>query len=636
MFKRMTRFSVRGGSASSAKKITKIIQPIFIASTLFLSIGNFNLALASSTSGANQTNGSYVVKLSDATHYGDLISVGNNLQHRFLGNLDARFKNIYTFQSTKSLVDLKVSLAGEFNFLEINNFLNSSGFFVNDPGFGTDVQNIDKQWGLLKAGFPDAWQKTTGSKNNIVAVIDTGVDATHEDLKNINYVPGFDFIAHKSIQPGVNSDDNGHGTLVAGVLGASVNNGIGIAGTNWQISVMPIKALDLNGKGDTVSVSEAIIWATDHGAQFINLSIGGIGFGHDTTLAGAVTYAFNKNVLIVAAAGNDVATTGGNLDQSPIFPICDDNNYNMVIGVAATDQNDIKPEFSNYGKNCIDVTAPGKRILSTINIDPLNKTRSPNSYAYASGTSLAVPFVIGQAALIKSLYPQATNIQIRGRIITTADAVDNLNLSQCGGQSCRGLLGAGRINVPKSIQSAISQDFAEGDLLKITDLNGAVYQIFGGQKRLVSSFVNNQRFFGATFKTALFSQLSSFPEGPYVTPQEGTLVKYDQGPTVYIIQNGQKMPVTSTVFFQRKLSFDNVQTLSFPELDSWATGSFYSPAEGTLLRTVKNKTVYWVVGQSLHPINYNFYVEKGLNVFPVLTVSDNDINSYAKGEAYIR
>ena len=90
----------------------------------------------------------------------------------------------------------------------------------------------------------------------------------------------------------------------------------------------------------------------------------------------------------------------------------------MVIGVAATDQNDLKPDFSNYGKNCIDVDAPGKRILSTINFDPLTQKPAPNSYAYGSGTSLAVPFVVGQAALIKSLYPTATNIQIRDRIIS--------------------------------------------------------------------------------------------------------------------------------------------------------------------------------------------------------------------------
>ena len=158
--------------------------------------------------------------------------------------------------------------------------------------------------------------------------------------------------------------------MVTGVLGATANNGLGVVGTNWQISIMPVKALDSIGQGDAATLAQAIVWAADNGAQFINLSVGGVGFGHDTTLANAVSYAFNKNVVIVAAAGNDLKVTGESLDQNPVFPICDDNNYNMVIGVAATDQNDQKADFSNYGHNCIDVSAPGKRILSTISIDP--------------------------------------------------------------------------------------------------------------------------------------------------------------------------------------------------------------------------------------------------------------------------
>lgn len=505
-----------------------------------------------------------------------------------------------------------------------------------DPAFTGNPLDIDKQWALPKADFDLAWNKTIGSKNNVVAVIDTGIDETHEDLKGIIFLPGFDFIHNQDIPIGQNSDDNGHGTLVAGVLGATANNSIGIAGTNWQISLMPLKALDASGKGEAAAVAQSIIWATDHGAQFINLSIGGLGFGHDTALVNAITYAFNHNVLIVAAAGNDSAAVGQNLDQNPVFPICDDNNYNMVLGVTATDQNDLKPEFANYGRNCIDVTAPGKRILSTINFDPASKKAAPNSYAYASGTSLAVPFVVGQAVLIKSLYPFASNIQIRDKIITTADPIDNLNLSQCGGQSCRGFLGTGRINVAKSLENAISQPFNEGDLVKLIDQSGVVYEIQGGQKRLISPFVLNQKFIGASMKTAVFGQLAGYPDGPYVTPKEGTLVKFDKSPTVYIIQSGQKLPVSFQVFQHRKFQFGDVNTLSYSELDSWTTGSFLPPQEGTLVKSVRNRTVYWVVNQALHPINWNFYVDRGLNVFPILIVSDSEISAYSKGEAYIR
>jgi len=247
---------------------------------------------------------------------------------------------------------------------------------------------------------------------------------------------------------------------------------------------------------------------------------------------------------------------------------------------------------------------------------------------------LAVPFVVGQAALIKSLYPFATNIQIRDQIISTADPIDNLNLSQCNGQSCQGQLGSGRIDVPKSLTQPITQTYIEGDLIKVSE-TGAIYQIIGGQKRLVSSFVQNQRFSGAPIKTLSLNDISTLPEGPYVTPLDGTLVKFDGMPTVYIIQNGQKLPVTYQVFQQRGLSFSNVNTLSFSELNSWVTGSFLAPVDGTLIRTAKDNTVYWVVSGVLHPVSYQFFVERGLNVFPITIVQDADINGFAKGDAYL-
>ncbi len=213
---------------------------------------------------------------------------------------------------------------------------------VNDPGFTTNAQDIDRQWGLVKAGFTQAWSITTGSASTTVAVIDTGVDFTHQDLQNVTVVPGYDFINNKPLVGRIDSDDNGHGTLMAGILGATPNNNLGIVGTNWAISIMPIKVLNAQGEGTADTVAEGIRWAADNGANIINLSLGGAGFSDDTALTDAITYAFNKNVVIVAAAGNDAQTTGSDLDQNPVFPVCDGNGENMVIGVAATDQNDIK------------------------------------------------------------------------------------------------------------------------------------------------------------------------------------------------------------------------------------------------------------------------------------------------------
>jgi hypothetical protein len=126
----------------------------------------------------------------------------------------------------------------------------------------------------------------------------------------------------------------------------------------------------------------------------------------------------------------------------------------------------------------------------------------------------------------------------------------------------------------------------------------------------------------------------NLPEGPYVTPVEGTLVKFDNSPTVYIVQNGQKQPITNQVFQQRQLNFANVFTLSFAELNSWVTGSFLSPLDGTLLRTEKSRTIYWVVGQVLHPVDFKFFTNRGLYIFPITKVRDPDINGFAKGESY--
>ena len=410
---------------------------------------------------------------------------------------------------------------------------------------------------------------------------------------------------------------------------------MGVAGAAWSVSIMPIKALNANGSGSSANISEAIIWAADNGADIINLSVGGIGFGHDTTLANSVTHAFDKGVLIIAAAGNDVAITGGDLDTEPVFPICDDNGKNMVLGVGASDQNDLKPTFSNFGKSCVDVIAPGRRILSTINHDPITKVALPDAYAYASGTSMSVPYVAAQAVLLKTLFPDATNRQIRDRIIATAENVDALNLSQCNGKNCKGLLGAGRINVAKSLEERIvTLDFDEGDLVYVKDAQ-AYYYISGGRRHQVTPFVFNQRFTTTRVKiVSSIEDLEQFPEGAFAEPNEGTLIKAGGAPTVYFVSKGLKLPVTGQVFALRGFKFSDVVTLSDAEVSAWLTASFLSPPDGSLVRTAGNPTVYWVVSGVLHPINRQFYLSRGLNVFPVVTISDLDLRGFSKGDPY--
>jgi len=258
------------------------------------------------------------------------------------------------------------------------------------------------------------------------------------------------------------------------------------------------------------------------------------------------------------------------------------------------------------------------------------------AYAYASGTSLSVPFVTGQAALLLAKNPNATNQQIRDAIIGTADKIDGLNLSQCAGGSCLGLLGAGRINVAKSLASDLSSvQVNEGDIVQVGP-DGQYYYISGGKRHLISPFVKEQRFAKVVPKLIQAIDLANYPEGDYATPTEGTLVKTGDSPVIYYISKGLRLPITYQVFLLRNFNFSNVHTLGYTEVNSWLTGSFLPPPDGTLVRTGNNPTVYWVVSEVLHPINYNFYISRGLQVFPVVYVADDDIKSFSKGEPYIK
>lgn len=505
-----------------------------------------------------------------------------------------------------------------------------------DPGFTNNPQNVDRSWALPRIGAPDAWSFTTGSSQIVVAIVDTGIDQTHEDLRKASFVSGYDFITNQDIAAGTDSDDNGHGTLVAGVLAATPNNGLGITGVTWAVSLMPLKALNANGEGNSENVAKAIRYATDHGATVINLSLGGVGFGQDVGLANAIKYAYGHNVVIVAAAGNDLAANGVDLDKEPVFPICDDNAQNMVLGVAAVDANEQKPSFSNFGRSCVDVSAPGKRILSTIGRNPITRAKSPNTYAYASGTSLAVPFVSGQAALLKALYPDATNRQIRDRIMASTDPIDASNLYQCGGGSCAGKLGTGRINILRSLQSKIDREaLQEGDVIQLQE-TGELFVLLGGRREKLSSLVQQQRYSSVVPRVVPLADVSSFPPGQFAAPADGTLIKTSNSATVYWMSGGIKQPITGQIFAARGLRYGDVFTVSDVEAGSWLTGRLLAPADGTLVKSKSNRTVYWVVGGALHALNAAFYKERGLQVFPILQISENDIKQFSKGESYIR
>jgi type VII secretion-associated serine protease mycosin len=248
-------------------------------------------------------------------------------------------------------------------------------------GAGENDPMRAQQWALDRAPFEWAWSTTRGA-GVIVAVVDTGVDAAHEDLGSV-VLPGIDYI-----DPSRDGrfDPAGHGTHVAGIIAARVNNARGIAGAAPDVRILPVRVLDADGSGVSSNVAAGIIWAADHGARVINVSLGG---GPSSGVQIAIRYALTKQAVVVAAAGNNGAS--GN---TPVYPAA----YPEAIAVGAYDQNRAQAAFSNRSAY-VDVSAPGNEILSTW-------SSSSRSYAVASGTSMATPYAAAEAALVTAANPK--------------------------------------------------------------------------------------------------------------------------------------------------------------------------------------------------------------------------------------
>jgi thermitase len=287
------------------------------------------------------------------------------------------------------------------------------------PGSPTGKASAD-----IKA--PAAWEETIGSEAVTVAVIDSGVDLTHPDLVDKMKNSGRDFINNDFDA----TDDYFHGTMVAGIIAAGTDNGEGISGVAWNCRILPVKVLDKTGTGTTDKVAQGIIYAADNGASVINLSLGAT--AGDETLRSALRYAYDKGVVIVAAAGN----SGG-----PVYYPAAYDSY--VFAVAATDYNDVRASFSNIGSE-LDAAAPGVQILSAVPTWFFGPSSLP--YGYADGTSLAAPHVSGLAALIKGLKPGLTPAQVMNII---RYAADDVNASGYAGKD--EFLGYGRINMEKAL-----------------------------------------------------------------------------------------------------------------------------------------------------------------------------------------
>lgn len=248
-----------------------------------------------------------------------------------------------------------------------------------------DDPQYNKQWNFRTINVEQAWDETKGA-GVTVAVIDTGVSKV-PDLKLTKFVDGYDFVNDKDDA----SDDNGHGTHVAGTIAQSTNNGYGVAGIAYEASIMPLKVLSGGGGGTIADIAEAIKFAADNGADIINMSLGG--GGDSNMMKEAIEYAYSKGVTIVAAAGNE----GRNAASYPA-------RYPQVISVSATDATGQKASYSNFGAG-VDLAAPGGsgtdeagRIIQ----NTINPATGETVFVGFQGTSMAAPHVAGVAALIRS------------------------------------------------------------------------------------------------------------------------------------------------------------------------------------------------------------------------------------------
>ncbi|MBI4788328.1 MAG: peptidase S8 [Chloroflexi bacterium] len=306
----------------------------------------------------------------------------------------------------------------------------------NDPHDNTTCYSSSKagcimQWSWAKIQAYQGWDIHKGSATVKIAVVDTGIDNSHPDLPTMTSQKNFIVPSNPAAE-----DDNGHGTHLAGTIGALTNNGEGVAGMDWSVSLRSVKVLHNTGYGSISTLADGITWAADNGAKVINISLGST--TASTTLANAVTYAWNHGAVLVCAAGNN----GNTKFTYPAY-------YANCIAVAATDSKDAKASTSTTG-TWVDVAAPGVNILSTMPNTTvyLNTTGAyKTTYDAMSGTSMAAAHVSGLAGLIWASGKCSTNTCVRYLIENNADAISGTGKSWA----------KGRINAYRSLSATSTQ-----------------------------------------------------------------------------------------------------------------------------------------------------------------------------------
>ncbi|MFP5518483.1 MAG: S8 family peptidase [Bdellovibrionia bacterium] len=322
---------------------------------------------------------------------------------------------------------------------------------------------LNKQWGLVDNGVDKAWKVTKGNKDIVVAVLDTGVDYTHEDLvanmwRNTKEIPnnnidddnngyvddivGWDFVSNDNkpydlivepLEMLFGGGNPGHGTHCAGNVAATGDNGKGVAGVAPNVKIMALRFISEKGSGTTADAIKAIRYAVDNGALITSNSWGSEGSPNDpasenVALKEAIQYAQDKGTLFVAAAGNGRKGTGFNMDgdANPVIPASYD--FDSIISVAAIDVRDNLGTFSNFGTKLVDIGAPGVAVFSTT-VDNKYSDIVIDKFGFKAtwdGTSMATPHVAGAAALYWSQHPNATWQDVKNAILSTAKKTNTL------------------------------------------------------------------------------------------------------------------------------------------------------------------------------------------------------------------
>ncbi|OJF12843.1 hypothetical protein BG844_18480 [Couchioplanes caeruleus subsp. caeruleus] len=303
----------------------------------------------------------------------------------------------------------------------------------NDPSFVS-------QWGIKRAGVGTAWDTTRGRGGVVVAVVDTGVKAV-PDLSG-RLLAGYDFVNDDTNA----ADDQGHGTMTAGVIAAAGNNAVGAAGICWFCKIMPVKVLNSKGYGTYSDIARGIRWAADKGADIINLSLSGT--EDSQLLRDAVAYAGGKGAMVLAAAGN--------LGHSkPHYPAA----IPSAIAVGGSTPGDLRYSWSNYG-GWVDIAAPGCNLAQGLN----------GAVSQFCGTSSATPFAAGVAALLASTSPMPTAAMIRSALVSSADKLPGAWVDPSGGR----VDAAAALASLRAAQDALVQDEVPPAAAFVTPGGGAL------------------------------------------------------------------------------------------------------------------------------------------------------------------